>query len=86
MPGKSTYTEQVKFWVPIIMMLAQGLSVIFYIGLRTQSLQDEVAFIKRDLVKVEANQALLVQVVRDVAVLQNQHLEVVSRLDRIGRK
>lgn len=78
--------ETAKFWMAIAAFIFQGVGTVFYMGSQTQFLKDELSVMRRDLGKLETNQTLLLQVMRDVAVLQSRGIEFEKRLDKIDRR
>jgi hypothetical protein len=78
--------ESVKFWLAIAVFVLQGLGSVFVLGAQTESVKNEVTVLKRDITKLETNQALLLQLLKDVAVLQTKDVELEKRLDRVERK
>lgn len=77
--------ESKKFWLAIAAFVIQGAGTVFYMGSQTQFLKDELVVMRRDLGKLETNQALLLQVVKDVALLQAKDVEFEKRLDKVER-
>ena len=78
--------ERSKFWLAITMFVLQGFGTAYYMGSQMEALKAELIVARRDLNKLETNQVLLLQVVRDVAILQVRDVEFEKRLEKAERK
>lgn len=77
--------EAKKFWLAMAAFIVQGAGTVFYMGSQLQFLKDELAVMRRDLGKLETNQSLLIQTVKDIALLQAKDVEFEKRLEKVER-
>lgn len=71
------------FWVTIFAMVAQAGIMMFYLGQQTQAVKEELSTVKRDVQRLESYQQTLLQLVKDVAILDVRSVETAKKLERL---
>ena len=74
--------EAKKFWLAIAAFLFQGITTVFFLGAQTQAVKEQILVLKRDIEKIENNQNILIEVVRDVALLKAKDFELERRIEK----
>jgi hypothetical protein len=75
-----------EFWGIVVGFLAQAAFMAYYVGSEVRGITENLTLLKRDVQRLESNQTALLQLIRDVAVLQAKDVEIEKRLDKIERK
>jgi hypothetical protein len=77
--------ETKKFWLALAAFALQGITTVFFLGAQTQAVKEQIVVLKRDIEKIENNQNILIEVVRDVALLKAKDFELERRIQKVEK-
>lgn len=76
-------SNRLHFWLALAVFIIQSVGTIFFLGAKTQGVQDELSFLKRDLGRIESAQIILVNLTQDVAVLKVKMADTEKQIDKL---
>jgi hypothetical protein len=84
--SKPQHLEYKKFYFAFAVFVVQSIGTVFFVGAQASKVQAAVEVLQRDVNKIEANQFLILQLVKDVAVLQAREAAIQQRLEKLERR